>query len=292
MTGVRHLADRRQPDRHALRARRRVAAGRSSTFPRCCRARSGCASRPRSTRPGAPRSTPSASAPSSATDLGPGPWGPDASPTWVGPVKVMAVSRARIAHPDAPLDEQVRAAVHALHERGALRAEAVDQLTPAVSNWRPFHPSAAVVVVVEPDRAHATRELLGSRGAAGRRDRSWVTAITVDDHEPEQLGSVGRRPGRALHGDNVEEDVARAVTDWVERQASAPWAIITGSTAWGREGRVARSRRGSAPASPATQSTSRSPKAGSSRGSRRSVVNSWPRSARLVRPRWRRCAPA
>src|SRR3954447_20294348 len=29
-----------------------------------------------------------------AADLGPGPWGADASPTWVGPVKVMAVSRA------------------------------------------------------------------------------------------------------------------------------------------------------------------------------------------------------
>ena len=35
-----------------------------------------------------------------AADLGAGPWGSDASPTWVGPVKVMAVSRAAaLVHP-------------------------------------------------------------------------------------------------------------------------------------------------------------------------------------------------
>ena len=41
-----------------------------------------------------------------AAELGPGPWGAAASPTWVGPVKVMAVSRARIVHPDAAVADQ------------------------------------------------------------------------------------------------------------------------------------------------------------------------------------------
>jgi len=36
-----------------------------------------------------------------------------------------------------------------------------------------------------------------------------------------------------LRGDNVEEDVARAVAEWAE--TAGPWAILAGSTAWGRE---------------------------------------------------------
>ena len=38
-----------------------------------------------------------------------------------------------------------------------------------------------------------------------------------------------------VDGDNVEEDVARAVVAWAERRPYPPWAIVTGSTAWGRE---------------------------------------------------------
>src|SRR5437879_1613286 len=56
----------------------------------------------------------------SAADLGPGPWGVDASPTAVGPVKVMEVARARHTRADAPLDEQVRDAARRLIERNAL----------------------------------------------------------------------------------------------------------------------------------------------------------------------------
>ena len=56
----------------------------------------------------------------SAADLGPGPWGQDGSPTYVGPVKVMAIERARLRWPELPLAEQVAAAVRYLGERGAL----------------------------------------------------------------------------------------------------------------------------------------------------------------------------
>jgi len=38
-----------------------------------------------------------------------------------------------------------------------------------------------------------------------------------------------------LVGRNVEEDVARAVAEWAGAEPRPPWAIITGSTAWGRE---------------------------------------------------------
>ncbi len=46
--------------------------------------------------------------------------GGDASPTSVGPVKMMAAARAHFRWPGAPLDDQVRNAVDMLTERGAL----------------------------------------------------------------------------------------------------------------------------------------------------------------------------
>ena len=200
--------------------------------PRCCRARSGCASPPRSTHPVAPRCRAERIRQVSAADLGPGPWGSDASPTWVGPVKVMAVSRARITHPDAPLADQVRAAVHTLHERGALRESPSDDRRGTVPPAREAR-GPAIAVVAEPDRAHATRELLGAAARLAAEIGGRVVAITVDDPQPEVLASWGADEVAHLHGNNVEEDVAVAVASWAE--ADAPWAILAGSTAWGRE---------------------------------------------------------
>src|SRR5690606_12576232 len=54
-----------------------------------------------------------------AADLGPGPWGQDGSPTWVGDVRELPVERQR-QRLDGPVDEQVRAAVAVLVARGAL----------------------------------------------------------------------------------------------------------------------------------------------------------------------------
>ena len=170
-----------------------------------------------------------------AADLGPGPWGADASPTWVGPVKVMAVSRARISHPDAPLAEQVRAAAHILHERGALREGTSAQQRATVPTRRADSPTPtpAIAVVTEPDRAHATRELLGVAARLAAEIGARVVAITVEDSTTGVLGSWGADHVVHLAGTNVEEDVALAVADWADAQP--PWAIITGSTAWGRE---------------------------------------------------------
>jgi len=170
-----------------------------------------------------------------ASDLGAGPWGIDASPTWVGPVKVMAVSRARITRADASIADQVSAAVHILHERGALREEPIDVWAEAVSGWRPYIARPAIAVLVEPDRAHASRELLGVAARLAAEIDSSVTAITVEEPKPELLGAWGADNVLHLHGDNVEEDVARAVVEWAGSEPNAPWAIIAGSTAWGRE---------------------------------------------------------
>jgi electron transfer flavoprotein alpha subunit len=168
-----------------------------------------------------------------AADLGPGPWGADASPTWVGPVKVMAVSRARMSHPDAPLAEQVRAAVHMLHERGALREGANHEAAATVPSRRANTSRPPIAVVAEPDRPHATRELLGVAARLAAEIDSPVVAITGEDPKPHVLAAWGADDIVHLSGPNVEEDVARAVTGWAGEQH--PWAIITGSTAWGRE---------------------------------------------------------
>ncbi len=163
----------------------------------------------------------------SAADLGPGPWGLDASPTWVGPVKVMAVSRARQRWPELPVDEQIVRAVHILTERGALtheehRASAVE--VPACAFG-----ARQIVVIAEPDRLHATRELIGA--AAGFD--GCVVVFTVQPPDIELLASWGADEIVHLEGDNVEEDVAHAFAVWAAEHQ--PWAVLTESTAWGRE---------------------------------------------------------
>jgi electron transfer flavoprotein alpha subunit len=170
-----------------------------------------------------------------AADIGSGPWGADGSPTWVGPVKVMAVSRARITHADALLVDQVRAAVHILHERGAIREATTDAPAGIVHPWKPHAATPAVVVVAEPDRAHATRELLGVAARLATEIDSPVAVITMEDPDVVLLGAWGADHVVHLIGPNIEEDVARGVAEWVGTEPHPPWAIVTGSTAWGRE---------------------------------------------------------
>lgn len=166
----------------------------------------------------------------SAADLGPGPWGQAASPTTVGSVKVMAVTRARHRKPEAPLAEQAREAVRLLHERDAFQpaadpagATATDSVAPA----RPDQPGT--IVVAEPDRPHDTRELLGAAAALTGN----VLVVTRETPDAGSLRSWGADAVVHLDGDNIEEDVARAVAQ--RALQVQPWAILTGSTAWGRE---------------------------------------------------------
>ena len=167
----------------------------------------------------------------SAADLGAGPWGEDASPTWVGPVKVMAGNRAQQRWPNLILDEQINRAVEFLRERGAF-TEAKTTL-PRVSASRTH--SLCTAVVCEPGRPHQTRELLG----AGATLTGNTLAITFDTPDAPTLVSWGA--DEIIHADvpNVEEDVAHAVVELARTEY--PWAILAPSTAWGREvaGRVA-----------------------------------------------------
>src|SRR5690349_16462085 len=139
-----------------------------------------------------------------AKDLGNGPWGQEASPTTVGTVKTIAVRRARVRTPDAPLAEQVRAAVTVLTEREALAPG-----PSATLDVVPPHRAGALlaVVLVEPDRAHMTRELIGAA--------AWltgnVTAVTLDPPDAATLSSWGADAAVHLRGENIEENVAHSV---------------------------------------------------------------------------------
>ncbi len=161
-----------------------------------------------------------------APDIGPGPWGQEASPTWVGPVKVMAVERAHRRWPDAPITKQVANAVSALKERGALGGAP----TPSRAVVAPSRARVpCTLVVLEPDRAHDSRELLG----AAAELTGNVLAVTLDAPDTKTLLGWGANEIARLEGDNIEEDVARAVADLAAREY--PWAILVCSTAWGRE---------------------------------------------------------
>jgi electron transfer flavoprotein alpha subunit len=161
-----------------------------------------------------------------AADLGPGPWGDDASPTWVGPVKVLGGARARACWPQEPIAQQVDAVVRLLRERGALDHR-VESDQGEVPPSRPGSPPA--IVLCEPDRARMTRELLGAAAALTGN----VLAVTLEPPDGPTLGSWGADAVVHLRGDNVEHDVARAVVGLAE--GASPAVMLAPGTAWGRE---------------------------------------------------------
>ncbi len=166
-----------------------------------------------------------------ADELGAGPWGEAGSPTSVGPVHVHGVARAR-HRCTGSVPEQAREAVALLQERGALAPpdddEAPTGRVPETAGRGPV-----VAVVVEPDRAHLTRELLGAAATLARDLSGRVAAVATEAPHLSVLGSWGADEVVVLEGTLVEEDVARAFADWAAD--AAPWAALAPSTAWGRE---------------------------------------------------------
>jgi electron transfer flavoprotein alpha subunit len=165
-----------------------------------------------------------------APDLGPGPWGAAASRTVVGEARVMAVDRRRQIDPDAPLAAQVEAVVRRLADWGALspgRDGAPPQL-PATGG-----PGPVVAVVAEPDHDALARELCGAAADLATSLGGSTVLLAPHDVPPGTAGSWGADRLVRITGTEADEDVAAAVTRWA--RAEHPWAIVTGSTAYGRE---------------------------------------------------------
>jgi electron transfer flavoprotein alpha subunit len=167
---------------------------------------------------------------------GEGPWGAGGSPTRVGPVRVHEVARARLVLTGS-IDEQVREAVGHLLARDALTEPVEDAAAiERVPEARPGD-GPVIGVVIEPDRPHLGRELLGAAAGLAAEIGGSVTAITLEAPHPAVLGSWGADEVVAVDGlaelGLVEEDAARIVAEWAD-DADA-WAVLAPSTAWGRE---------------------------------------------------------
>jgi electron transfer flavoprotein alpha subunit len=168
----------------------------------------------------------------SADELGGGPWGQAGSPTRVGRVEQLSVERSRIVL-SGPVEEQVEEAVRLLLDRGALEptpALSVTSARQAVPDSPKAGDGRAIAVIVEPRRERTARELLGAAAGLGGR----VVAVAFDtDLDAAALSSYGADTVVRVEGVTVEEDVARALGDWVDE--ARPWAVLAPGTMWGRE---------------------------------------------------------
>jgi electron transfer flavoprotein alpha subunit len=152
----------------------------------------------------------------------------------VGVVRVLESERQRLVL-SGSAEEQVAQAVSILADAGALGhgGEPVPSTGDVVPDgWT--RGDRIIAVLVEPDRARVTRELLGAAARLAEEVGGAVTAIGLDDDvQPDVAGSWGADGVVLLTGEGVEEDVARAVGQWAEVQA--PWAVLAPGTMWGRE---------------------------------------------------------
>jgi len=171
-----------------------------------------------------------------AGELGAGPWGQAGSPTWVGEVRPLRSERVgEVLAGD--LADQVSRAVAILDQRGALRAESAGDRGVVLSSRGVVGPPVAVIV--EPERAAETRELLGAAATLAAAVGGHAVAVTVEPPDPEVLAAWGADAVVAIVGAAVAEDVATGIAGWA--RSADPWSVLSPSTTWGREvaGRVA-----------------------------------------------------
>jgi electron transfer flavoprotein alpha subunit len=121
--------------------------------------------------------------------------------------------------------------VRRLHELGALDAPADAARNVAAVPPARGASGRSVAVLVEPDRANVTRELLGAAATVAAEIDGHVVAITTT--ETAELGAWGADAVVQISGALAEEDVAGGVVAWAAD--AAPWAILLPSTTWGRE---------------------------------------------------------
>ena len=241
LTGVRHLAIDGIVD--ALRARRRLDAGRSGAA-RGAVVR-GAAVRADEGRPARPRRR--ARRPHPPADgrrPRPGPWGADASPTWVGPVKVMAVSRkgagcnpARRRATGARRRPPLARARLLQHRRDSPRRASA--ASPTRRTDRPNRRGRRRAG----SREHDTRSCWERPPVSPPRSHGRVTVVTGRRTRRRPSRELGRRRGR-----HTWKTTWRKTSRGSCRGPSriTPWAILIGSTRVGTRGRVARraARRG------------------------------------------------
>jgi electron transfer flavoprotein alpha subunit len=132
-------------------------------------------------------------------------------------------------------------AVRPRHPWGSADAEADGSAEPDVDAVPASGPAATraagtapvVAVVIEPDRPRVAREMLGEAVHIARNVSGTVVAIGPGLTDSRELASWGADGVVSVTGTSVEEDVALALTGWV--QETPPWAVLVPGTLWGRE---------------------------------------------------------
>jgi len=177
-----------------------------------------------------------------AADLGVGPWGEAASPTYVGEIRAQPRSR-RPLRLSGPLTAQARTAAQTLVARGVF--DAVTAAPAASVPIRRPRTEPPIAVLCEPDRPRLNRALCGEAARLAGDIQGHVRAFTTVVDECAALGAWGADAVTIVRGARLAEDFARGAGAWV--QAARPWAVLAPGTAWGREtaGRIA-ARTGSA----------------------------------------------
>lgn len=170
----------------------------------------------------------------SAAQLGPGPWGEAGSPTHVGAVRALAVSRQRLVGA-GPLVAQVAAAVAQMEDAGALGGDEEPggrEHGVVADGWQ--RGEKAIVVLIEPDRPRLARQLLGTAAQLAEAIHGLVTAVApAGAIDSAAAGQWGADQLVVVHGADVEEDIAGAAGEWSEEHQ--PWAVLAPGTMWGRE---------------------------------------------------------
>lgn len=182
----------------------------------------------------------------SSAELGAGPWGAEASPTWVGRTRVETVQRACVrAAGDAAA--QVDVALAVLRSRGLFATDdAEGPAAPVVESSAPTDASAAVAVVVEPGRPRLARELLGAAAALADGLGGRVVAVVPlpSTSASDRLVSWGAdrvvELAAAQTDDLVDEaaalaaeEVAAGLVRWA--RDAMPSVLAVPGTVWGRE---------------------------------------------------------
>jgi electron transfer flavoprotein alpha subunit len=173
-----------------------------------------------------------------AAELGPGPWGAAGSPTTVGEVRFESVERVGQVL-EGSLTDQVAAAIAFLADRGALVPGSLhatgDEAVPVPVAAADDRDAPTVAVLIEPDRSRLAGELLGAAARLAVEIGGRVAAFGSWPLDPAALAGHGADEIIAVRGVIAGEDVADALTAWLRTRVPTVWAVLAGSTSWGRE---------------------------------------------------------
>lgn len=167
-----------------------------------------------------------------AADIGAGPWGTAGSLTTVGACRMLTVHRERRIMPDEPIVTQVQQAVRELRDRGALSAS---ESRSAQSLPTTGGSGQVVAVIGDPGHEALTRDLCGLAARLASQANGSTLLLAAHAIGAHVAGSWGADRLVRIAGCNVEEDTAAAITAALREMPNRPWAILAGSTAFGRE---------------------------------------------------------